>query len=302
MSPSPLMIRCAATAIVCSPDEQNRLIVMPAVVTGQPARMAICRAMLRPVAPSGLAQPMITSSISAASRPAHSIAQRSAWPPMVAPWVMLRAPRQLLQSGVRAVETMTASVLAIEFLSFLREFHEKRRRFPDGPLIAIGKGFDPAQDLVQPDGIRVEHRPAAVGREAVAGEVNHVDVRGAQRDAFLEDLRAFVDQRVDEALHDFLVGNRSRLDPLLFPVVSDDPVHFGIGDGFPISRLIEIPALAGLLPEAAELRDPVAHLRIDEVGALLVAALADLPADVEARHVAHLERAHREAPLVRRGV
>src|SRR6476620_128403 len=28
---------------------------------------------------------------------------------MVAPWVMLRAPRQLLHSGVRAVETMTAS-------------------------------------------------------------------------------------------------------------------------------------------------------------------------------------------------
>ena len=33
----------------------------------------------------------------------------SAWPPIVAPWVMLKAPRQLLQSGVRAVETMTAS-------------------------------------------------------------------------------------------------------------------------------------------------------------------------------------------------
>src|SRR5580765_2048126 len=82
---------------------------MPAVVTGHPARMAICRAMLRPVAPSGFAQPMMTSSTSPGSRCARSMAWRRAWPPIVAPWVMLNAPRQLLHSGVRAVETITAS-------------------------------------------------------------------------------------------------------------------------------------------------------------------------------------------------
>src|SRR5437867_6284698 len=65
--------------------------------------------MLRPVAPSGFAHPMITSSTSPGSSVARSIAWRSAWPPIVAPWVMLKAPRQLLQSGVRAVETITAS-------------------------------------------------------------------------------------------------------------------------------------------------------------------------------------------------
>src|ERR1051325_1738443 len=65
--------------------------------------------MFRPVAPSGFAQPMITSSISPGSSLARSIAWRSAWPPIVAPWVILKAPRQLLQSGVRAVETTTAS-------------------------------------------------------------------------------------------------------------------------------------------------------------------------------------------------
>src|SRR5438067_3970004 len=96
-------------AIVCSPDEQKRFTVIPDVVTGQPARIAICRAMLRPVAPSGFAHPMITSSISAGSSLARSMAWRSAWPPIVAPCVMLNAPRQLLQSGVRAVETTTAS-------------------------------------------------------------------------------------------------------------------------------------------------------------------------------------------------
>src|SRR5581483_4503168 len=109
MSPSPAITRCAAIAIVWRPEEQKRLTVMPAVVTGQPARIAICRAMLRPVAPSGFAQPMITSSISAGSTPARAMACCSAWPPRSAPCVMLKAPRQLLQSGVRAVETITAS-------------------------------------------------------------------------------------------------------------------------------------------------------------------------------------------------
>ena len=52
-------------------DEQKRLIVMPETVTGQPARRAIWRAMLAPVAPSGVPQPMMTSSTSAASMPAR---------------------------------------------------------------------------------------------------------------------------------------------------------------------------------------------------------------------------------------
>src|SRR5262245_23616493 len=105
------MTRCAASAIVWMPEEQNRFTVIPDVVIGQPARIAIWRAMFQPVAPSGLAQPMITSSTSAASRLARSIACLTAWPPIVAPWVMLSAPRQDLQSGVRAVETITASVM-----------------------------------------------------------------------------------------------------------------------------------------------------------------------------------------------
>src|SRR5678815_5478521 len=56
---SPAMTRCAAITIVCSPLEQKRLTVMPLVVIGSPARKAIWRAMLLPVAPSGVAQPMI---------------------------------------------------------------------------------------------------------------------------------------------------------------------------------------------------------------------------------------------------
>ena len=64
-----------------------------------------------PVAPSGLAQPISTSSTAPGSMPARSTAALTARPPSVAPWVMLKAPFQLLASGVRAVETMTARVM-----------------------------------------------------------------------------------------------------------------------------------------------------------------------------------------------
>ena len=111
-SASPAMIRCAASAIVCRPDEQKRLTVAPGTVTGQPARSAIWRAMFQPVAPSGSAQPIRTSSTSAGASFARAMACATAWPPIVAPCVMLNAPRQLFASPVRAVETITASVMS----------------------------------------------------------------------------------------------------------------------------------------------------------------------------------------------
>ena len=114
-SPSPAITRWAASAMVCRPEEQKRLTVMPATLTGHSAISAIWRAMLAPVAPSGLAQPMMTSITSAGSTPARCIACLTAWPPSVAPWVMLKAPFQLLASGVRAVETMTALLMAVPF-------------------------------------------------------------------------------------------------------------------------------------------------------------------------------------------
>ena len=49
--------RWAAIAIAWRPEEQKRLIVVAAAVTGSPARSAACRAMLWPVAPSGMRAP-----------------------------------------------------------------------------------------------------------------------------------------------------------------------------------------------------------------------------------------------------
>src|SRR6185503_14625684 len=66
--------------------------------------------------------------------------------------------------------------LAVEGLSFLGEAYQQWRRLPLRALVALLEFLDRGEHLVEPDGIGVEHRPAAVRREAVAGEVDHVDV------------------------------------------------------------------------------------------------------------------------------
>src|SRR4051794_1236212 len=293
-------MRWLASAMVCRPEEQKRFTVMPGTVTGHPARMAIWRAMFQPVAPSGLAQPMITSSTSPASTLARSSAACTTWPPIVAPCVMLSAPRQLLQSGVLAVETITASF--IEFPSFLGELQQKRRRFPLGSLIAFLKGLDGSHNFVESYCVRVEHRPAAVRREAIAGEVDHVDVGSAQGDAFFEDVGAFVDQRVDQALYDLFVRNFSFGNFYFRPVSVEELVDLRVRDRLAVAGFVFIEAFAGFLAEAALLADAVGDFRVDEVGALLIAALPDLPADVVACHVVHGEWTHRHAELGHRAV
>src|SRR5512134_2148063 len=154
ISPSPARILWAASAMVCRPDEQKRFTVIPGTVTGQPARIAIWRAMFQPVAPSGLAQPMITSSTSSASTRARSSAACTTCPPIFAPCVMLSAPRQLLHSGVRAVETITASVMArpplsVEAFALFGELDQQRRRLPLLAVVALLEPRDGGDDLVQ---------------------------------------------------------------------------------------------------------------------------------------------------------
>ncbi len=97
--------------MVCRPDEQKRLTVMPETVTGRPARSAIWRAMLAPVAPSGVAQPMITSSTSAASMPARWIAVLDRVAAQRGAVGHVEGALPAFGQGVRAVETMTAVLM-----------------------------------------------------------------------------------------------------------------------------------------------------------------------------------------------
>src|SRR5918993_5006475 len=179
MSPSPLMMRWLARAMVCSPEEQKRFTVIPGTLIGQPARMAIWRAMFQPVAPSGLAQPMITSSTSSASTLARSSAACTTWPPIFAPCVRLSEPRQLLHSGVRAVETITASVMSrssVQQGGFQEDLYVAQRLGARARIAAHRGAAAHAVAAHQVEGFLRRIEPlagAGVGRSAVVLDVKH---------------------------------------------------------------------------------------------------------------------------------
>ena len=77
-----------------------------------PAAIAALRARFIPAVPAVSTVPMITSSISAPSMPARRTAWRIAWPISVGDLMLLSAPRNARPIGVRAVDTMTASLMA----------------------------------------------------------------------------------------------------------------------------------------------------------------------------------------------
>ena len=111
---NPAMTRSAASAIACSPDEQNRLMVKAEVVTGSPARRLAMRATFIPCSASGMAQPRITSSTSDGSRPGtRPIASRIATAAMSSGRLLRSRPLGALPTAVRTAETMTACAMRL---------------------------------------------------------------------------------------------------------------------------------------------------------------------------------------------
>src|SRR5438552_576204 len=64
-----------------------------------------------PAVPALSTQPMTTSSISSPATPARRTAWSITWPSNVGDFVLLKAPLYARAIGVRAVETMTASLM-----------------------------------------------------------------------------------------------------------------------------------------------------------------------------------------------
>ena len=86
--------------------------------------------------------------------------------------------------------------------------------------------------------------------------------RGALGDALFEDARAFVDQREHAALDDLVVADLARRDAaLLADTASMSSSTTGSGIGVALPGFVAVPAGAGLLAEAAQLAEPVGHLR-----------------------------------------
>src|SRR5438045_226809 len=99
----------------------------------------------------------------------------------------------------------------MESSALARKALEQRCGSPKLAMLRL-KLHDSRMHLVESDAVGVEHGPAAPSREAVAVDINEIDVGRAVCDAVLEDARAFVDQRVNRALDDLLVSDRTAPD------------------------------------------------------------------------------------------
>ena len=93
MSTLSTMIVFAATAMAIIPDEHWRSIDIPGTVAGNQAARPTSRPMLGHWLPCCMAQPMMTSSISAGSTPDLSTAACTDRAPSVGASVSLKAPR-----------------------------------------------------------------------------------------------------------------------------------------------------------------------------------------------------------------
>src|SRR6266576_1964918 len=159
----PVLILSAAIAIDCNPEEQKRLIVIALVSTGRPARIAAARATFIPCSASGLAQPMITSSISDASRPGtRAMAALMAAAPMSSGRVSRRVPFGALPTAVRTADTITASFMILFFLLSLplgEGWGEGLPRLRSGPLPdPLPKGERESQFILVPQRFpRLQH-------------------------------------------------------------------------------------------------------------------------------------------------
>src|SRR5690242_9634242 len=108
--------------------------------------------------------------------PSHAHVKR------VWPWRALRSHRCCLSDK------------ALEFSARERQFLEQRRGRPQLAVLPLELA-NAIVDLLQAYGIGVPHRTATECREAVAVQVNNVDVHGAQSVALFKDARALVYQR-----------------------------------------------------------------------------------------------------------
>ena len=106
-SASPVRMRSAAIDTALSPDEQKRLIVMPATLDGSPASSSPMRATFMPCSNSGIAQPTITSSMrSCGSDGTAAVTRESTWASSESGRVVRNIPRGALPTGDRVAATM----------------------------------------------------------------------------------------------------------------------------------------------------------------------------------------------------
>src|SRR5215469_17831766 len=81
-------------------------------------------------------------------------------------------------------------VILSETLAMLGQMLQQGCRFPNLVML-FAKFADPLVDLLEANGIGVAHGASPISREAVAIDIDDVDVPRPQRVAFFQDARAF---------------------------------------------------------------------------------------------------------------
>src|SRR5262249_15314257 len=161
---------------------------------------------------------------------------------------------------------------------------------PEFPVLFVELA-DARVDIFQADSIGVPHGTATVRREAIAIEVDDIDIDGTESDAFFQDTCTFVDESVDEALDNLFFCDIALLNARLRSLFADIFFHDGIRNGAAIF-IIFVPAGAGLLAVAAHFAETVFCQWLANTGFFqMLKLLADAPAYVKAGKVAHGERA-----------
>src|SRR5215471_8934870 len=163
-----------------------------------------------------------------------------------------------------------------EPLSFLRKPCQQRRRLVARVAGPRGEIREPIADMPEADCVRIEHRPTAPDRKAVAVDPDHVDVSRPGRDAFFENARGLVDHGEQEPLDDLVGIDRPPLHVEPLRRRDDELLDLVVWVWAARTRFVTIETLARLLSEAAEL----AQL-IDDFGPQPL-CLAHAPADIQA--------------------
>src|SRR5262245_8196317 len=188
-----------------------------------------------------------------------------------------------------------------EGLALFRQSLQQRRRLPQLAVLYVELA-DALVNFLQADSVRVPHRAAAPCRIAISVDVDDVYVNGPQRDAFFQNLRAFVDQRVLRTFDDLFFGNLAAIDALLGRDLFDQRVNFLVGN--PVAVLVVfVPARASLLAVTPHLAQTVRDFRITYAGLLQMRVFfANAPADVESGQIADGKRPHSHSEFVKRAV
>src|SRR5580693_10713635 len=100
-------------------------------------------------------------------------------------------------------------------------------------------------DFRESDGVCIKHRAAAQNREAVAVQVDEVDVGRALCDALLENPGTLVHQRVHQALDDFAIVDVASGDADFGRVSHDHRIDGRVRPGSAIAGLVIVPTGAG---------------------------------------------------------